>query len=218
MVKSKQSKKILGFLLIGVVFVVFVGLGVFFALSRVEEPQIPEIVDDTQEAEVVTTSVEVPEENIPEEFYVAPEDPKKIIIPSIGVEALIQLVGRDQNGNIAVPNNIHLAGWYVNSVRPGERGLSIIDGHKDGITAIGVFYNLDKVASDDVVIVEFGDGSKKEFKVIEIKQVPISDAFTAMYTRYKEYDSQVNLVSCAGSYNQSIKTYDDRIVVVAVMR
>lgn len=84
-------------------------------------------------APVVTYSTETPEEKLPVDAGYSwkgqKNDPKRIVISKIGVDSLVQNVGVDQNQQIAVPNNIHIAGWFIDSVRPGESGLSIIDGH-----------------------------------------------------------------------------------------
>ena len=60
---------------------------------------------------------------------------RRLLLQVISIDAYLQNVGVDQNNQIAVPNNIHIAGWFVDSVRPGENGLSVIDGHVDGRVA-----------------------------------------------------------------------------------
>src|SRR5690606_1027811 len=100
------------------------------------------------EDEVITYSVDTPSETKPGPeggWRGAAHEPKKIVIPSIGVDGFIQKVGVDQNAEIAVPNNIHKAGWFVDSVLPGERGLSIIDGHLSGRQNDGIFKSLAKL-------------------------------------------------------------------------
>src|SRR5262245_48002539 len=90
---------------------------------------------DNSGPQVVTYSTDQPDENEPPKDYNwsgTATDPKKIIIPSIGVDAFVQQVGVDQKKQIAVPDNIHMVGWFINSVRPGQKGLSIIDGHVNG--------------------------------------------------------------------------------------
>lgn len=164
---------------------------------------------------VVTFSVEKPEETEPEEYDVAPDMPKRILIPKITVNGYIQLVGIDQEYNIAVPTNVHLAGWYVNSVKPGEVGLSIMDGHRDGSSVGGIFRNIEKLVKGDEIQIEYGDGSIKDFKVVEVIQVSIEDAFDIMYEKRDSVVRQLNLVSCGGRYLREQKTYEDRIIVIA---
>jgi sortase (surface protein transpeptidase) len=102
--------------------------------------------------------------------YVVPAtQPRKILVPEIGVEGLIQKVGRTNKNAIAVPSSIYIAGWYVDSVLPGQKGLSIIDGHINGTYNPGIFYNLQNLTIGDKFMIEFGDYSKKTFEVVDKK-------------------------------------------------
>lgn len=64
-------------------------------------------------APVVTYSTETPEEKLPVDAGYSwkgqKNDPKRIVISKISVDSLVQNVGIDQNQQIAVPNNIHIA-------------------------------------------------------------------------------------------------------------
>lgn len=164
---------------------------------------------------IVTESLDQPDESIPKEREVPADLPKRITIPQLDIVGLIQLVGIDQYGRIAVPSNIHIAGWYINSVRPGEQGLSIVSGHRNGKSNPGVFYNLEKLKKDDLVTIEYGDGSLKEFHVIDITQIVTENAQDVMYERLEGVEKQLVLVTCGGEYDRELKTYIDRVIVRA---
>ncbi|MCK9368864.1 class F sortase [Candidatus Dojkabacteria bacterium] len=206
--------------LILVVIVVILSslLVVYFVSHPSEDIVLPneETKDgNTSAVQAVTISTETPDEEIPEEFYVAPDLPKRIKIPTLDVVGYIQSVGIDQNKDIAVPTNVHIAGWYVNSVKPGDVGLSIMDGHKDGSTIGGVFANLKNLKKGDAFSIEYGDGSVRDFKVVEVKQLSLKKAFDLMYRKRSDIARQLNLVTCGGKYNKKTKTYEDRIIVIA---
>jgi LPXTG-site transpeptidase (sortase) family protein len=169
--------------------------------------------EDLEVVDIVTVSVDIPDESEPKEFYVPPDLPKIITIPSISVRGYIQSVGIDQDGLIAVPTNVHLAGWYINSAKPGDVGLSIIDGHRDGATIGGIFRNLEKLKKGEKITVEYGDGSLREFEVVDFKRLSIEDAYDFMYSRIDGVDIQLNLVTCGGRWSKEINTYEDRIIV-----
>jgi sortase (surface protein transpeptidase) len=139
--------------------------------------------------------------------------PKEIIIPSIGVDGYIQKISVDQNNQMAVPNNIHLAGWYVNSVKPGEPGLSIIDGHVLGRYNDAIFKDLINLSHGNTFSVIYGDNSEKLFAVKEVKLLPVSD--TAAYLNKKDPNIkiQLNLITCGGNFDRNSQTYDKRVVV-----
>lgn len=165
----------------------------------------------------VVVSDELPsEEKPPVEYVVAANNPRSISIPAVGISGFIQKVGINKSNEIAVPNNIHFTGWYVNSVKPGEKGLSIIDGHVDGPSVeVGVFSNLNAVEKDQTFEIEYGDGSKVQFKVIEKIQVKVTDADKVLFSKRKEVESQLNLITCGGNYNRSEHRYEDRIIIVS---
>ncbi len=194
------------FLLIAIAVYIF-----FFAKKDVVENK----EDEFNPNDIVTHSVDVPEETLVKEFYVPPDLPKIITIPAIGVRGYIQSVGVDQDDQIAVPTNVHLTGWYINSVKPGEKGLSILDGHRDGATLGGVFRNLEKLKKGDKISIEYGDGSVRNFKVVDLKRIPTEDAYDFMYSRIEGVEAQLNMVTCGGKWIKEEKTYEDRIILRA---
>ncbi len=171
------------------------------------------------QADVITYSTDRPDEGRPGAGYAwrgGDDDPKKIILPGVGVDAYIQNVGVDQNEQIAVPNNIHIAGWFIDSVRPGENGLSIIDGHVDGRTVSdGVFSKLEKLSEGDAVMIEMGDGRTLHYRVRRLTTIVTEDSAGILYSQLPGTVSQLNLITCTGTYLKDQKTYDQRMIVAA---
>jgi LPXTG-site transpeptidase (sortase) family protein len=141
--------------------------------------------------------------------------PKYIRLPSIGAEGYIQAVGLDQNGAVAAPNNVSLAGWYANMLAPGQSGLSIIDGHVDGKTTRGIFYDLHKLAAGDAFEVDLANGQVVHFAVKSVRQVAVSDAASQLFARDNDIAGQLNLITCGGTFNHAKGVYNDRVIVVA---
>ena len=148
----------------------------------------------------------------------SPNDPKKIIIQKIGVDAYVQKVGIDQDKKIAVPNNVHLAAWFTESVRPGENGLSIIDGHVSGRKTEGVFKNLKSLQKGDTFILERGNGTKLTFKVFETRTVPEGEAAAILFSQNPKVLSQLNLITCGGEFNKKSQQYSDRVIISAQLK
>lgn len=172
--------------------------------------------------DIVTHSTDQPDEQKPGPDYNwvgASNDPKKIIIPSVGIDGFVQKVGVDQNNQIAVPNNVHMAGWFIDSVRPGEKGLSIIDAHLDGrINAEALFSTLPSVKQNDAITVEFGDGSQKVFIVSEMHEVGLNEASSVLFSQNPTATNQLNLITCVGTYDKAANTYDKRFIVYAQLK
>lgn len=170
-------------------------------------------------APVVTYSTETPEEKLPVDAGYSwkgqENDPKRIVISKIGVDSLVQNVGIDQNQQIAVPNNIHIAGWFIDSVRPGESGLSIIDGHVNGVSSDeGVFKRLNELAEGDTVQIIMGDDSVVDFKVYSNQEIATADSASVLYSQVPEIENQLNLITCTGNFDRTVRQYDKRQITV----
>jgi sortase (surface protein transpeptidase) len=209
---STRYKKILWILLGGAVVVTAASI-TMLVLSGV--PKLDEPVVGT-----VTYSVAEPSTVKPPEDYAwsgAPNHPKKIIIPDLGVNGFVQNVGVDQNNQIAVPTNTHIAGWFVDSVLPGEKGLSIIDGHIDvrPNSEAAIFQNLDTIAVNAEFQVVLGDDSVKRFRVLQVKTVPLDEAADILFSSIPGIERQLNLITCSGVYEEAVQTFSERVIVSA---
>ena len=166
---------------------------------------------------VITKDTDVPEEKKPKDsdYNVPANQPRRISLPTIDTEGLIQKVGINSNNAISVPSNIHFGGWYVESVTPGELGLSIIDGHVSGKYQDGIFKNLKDVKTGDTFSIEFGDLSRRNFEVVEVRTLPEAESAAFLLTKRDDIEQQLNLITCGGEFNKDKQTYNDRVVVVS---
>jgi LPXTG-site transpeptidase (sortase) family protein len=179
-------------------------------------PQNEQIVSYPNESDIFDDAkdeVKTNESNLNEQIFNA-SDPKLIQIPSININAYIQQVGINEDNEIAVPGIEGNVGWYIYSVKPGQKGLSIIDGHVDSTSGAGVFRNLKDLKIDDTFWIEYGDGSTVTFKVIDKKQVSVSEANTLLFSKRSDVKEQLNLITCGGNYHADEFRYDDRIIIV----
>ena len=176
-------------------------------------------VNTPKEGETTTFSTSTPDETKVDkqthEWVGLDTEPKYIYLPTIGAEGFIQKVGVDQNKQVAVPNNIHFAGWFTDSSLPGQKGLSIIDGHVTGRFNDAIFKDLTKIKVDDTFQVEFGDGSKKTFKVIELQTVAVDAASSVLFSQKSKISSQLNLITCTGDFDVENQLYNKRLIVLS---
>lgn len=166
----------------------------------------------------MTNSTDKPDERsikvTPDDYQVPADQPRLLRFPQLGESAYIQRVGVDQDGRVAVPNNVSLAGWYVKSKKPGDAGLSIIDGHVAGHYRSGVFGRLGKMKKGDTIVVEYGDGSQRHFVVVDTQTVPEAKSSELLFKREPDLEAQLNLITCA-TYVPHTQTYTDRLIVIA---
>src|SRR4051812_44501719 len=115
----------------GVVLVAGAVLALYMVTHHRKQPTLPAIPKD-----IVMHTTDAPaEQPLTKDTYhstAAADEPSYISLPTIQAAGYVQKMGIDQHGQVAAPNNVNLAGWYIHSLKPGEAGLSIIDGHVDG--------------------------------------------------------------------------------------
>lgn len=171
-------------------------------------------------AKPIIVSTDTPSETKPkaacDKYGVKAGLPESISIPAINTGGCLQQVGIDQHGAMAVPNNIYMAGWYVNSALPGEPGLSIIDGHISGrYNEDAIFQHLVNLHAGDKFTVKISGGNVLNYEVFNVQSVKLSKTMDILLTQDSSVTSQLNLITCGGTYDPKIKLYDRRIIVSA---
>jgi sortase (surface protein transpeptidase) len=144
-----------------------------------------------------------------------PSSTARLLIPAIGVNAVIEPIGVLPDGTLATPtldpwNDV---GWYNAGPRPGEQGSAVINGHLDrpgGSPA--VFWHLNTLHVGDAVIVVDAQGKTLHFHVTRImfyapQAAPVQDIFGNTAGSY------LNLMTCAGVWIPSEHQTSLRLVV-----
>jgi LPXTG-site transpeptidase (sortase) family protein len=142
-------------------------------------------------------------------------EPKYVRLPSVATEGFIQKVGVDQHKEVGVPSNINLAGWFAPAAKPGQPGLSIIDGHVDGGKEAGIFHRLAQLKKGDAVEIERADGVKLQFRVFALQTAKVAEAANVLFSQAAGITSQLNLITCVGTFSSAAKGYDQRLIVSA---
>jgi sortase (surface protein transpeptidase) len=160
-----------------------------------------------------TTAEAAPVPAISDTELKAAGGPVHIFIPSIGVDADIEHVGRTSKNDIGIPKDFDNTAWFTESALPGATGSAVIDGHvNDRLSLPAVFANLDKLVVGDKVIVKYESGLMVEFAVKENASYDLNSAPIARILGPSEIP-QLNLITCTGTWVQSAKMYDKRRVV-----
>lgn len=197
--KGKRNKSPLG---LGIISCTL-ALATYFIVKRVEpSAPIP-----------VTTNPLNKDINKPEKSNIGP--PVRITIPKINVDAVLEYVGVDADGEMEEPTEPGNAAWYNSRPLPGEVGSSVIAGHfgfKDNKPA--VFDDLDKLRIGDEIYVKDSKGVNIAFVVQDLRTYhPEQDATDVFGSN--DGKSHLNLITCKGAWNESLQSYDSRLVVFA---
>lgn len=134
--------------------------------------------------------------------------------------ALVKPVGLTPTGAMDTLSNIFDVAWYRASQTPGQGGTSLLNAHNGGPTKTGVFGNLYTLKEGAVVTLERGDGQIFNYKITENKIMSVSEANLYMSTMLQspeEGKESVSLISCAGRYSPSMRTFVDRAMLRGVL-
>ena len=146
--------------------------------------------------------------------------PKRVEIPSIGIEAPVVRRGLDKGGAIdpppyAMPQTV---GWYGSGTEPGTEGAALFVGHVDTETKPAVFYGLSAARPGEKVRVTRADGTIAEFTIDDV-QVFTRERFDAQkaYGPRKDGRAELRLITCGGTYDHKSRSYTANVVVSAYL-
>ncbi|MCC2630217.1 MAG: srtA [Candidatus Paceibacter sp.] len=142
----------------------------------------------------------------------------KLAIPKIKVSAGVLGMGLTPDGKMAVPDNYTEVGWYNLGTKPGAIGSAVLGAHVDnGGTIRGVFKDLKKLKVGDMIYVSDGNGTEYKYKVsartIYSYRNPATEEIFS-----KNDKERLNLITCYGTWLPKENTYNQRLVVSAVLQ
>jgi LPXTG-site transpeptidase (sortase) family protein len=140
-----------------------------------------------------------------------PVVPARLRIPALNIDTNVESVGL-HNGNMDVPNNIWNAAWLNSSVRPGDAGTAVIDGHKDSVKGAAIFWSLGQLKAGDRIYVSDQYGWELTFEVSEVAAYDLASA--PVDRIFNSGDGAfLNLITCDGNFVRDQHSYDKRLVV-----
>ncbi|MER7758813.1 class F sortase [Streptomyces sp. NPDC097619] len=147
----------------------------------------------------------------------APSVPDRIDIPSLHVDAALDAVGLDAQGQMQEPSfdKPMDAAWYKQGPTPGEKGAAAIVGHMDTpTTKEAVFYDLKNLKKDAQIEVRRADGSTAVFAVDHVDTFK-KDAFpTEKVYGNTNGKAELRLITCGGNLTKD-RHWDSNVVVFA---
>jgi sortase (surface protein transpeptidase) len=140
--------------------------------------------------------------------------PVRVEIPAIGVSSSLVRLGLNPDRTMQVPGDFQVAGWFTGGPQPGQLGPAVIAGHVDSRTGPAVFYRLRDLRPGDQIRVVRADRRVVRFEVDSLASYPkrslpaeaVYGATTAPVLR---------LITCAGTFDRSSRSYRDNLVVSA---
>lgn len=172
----------------------------------------------TDRTEVVTelavdSSTSIPDPNLP-----PMAEPTRLVIDKLQIDTTIEHVGLDETQRMDVPKRDENVAWYEYGPIPGEMGSSVLAGHYDSRTGgPAVFYDLDQLKAGDEITIYDQQGQSRTFVVshsayYKDAAFPIDEVFSWAS------DRRLNLITCAGAFDQVANNYQDRLVVYSTLK
>ena len=139
--------------------------------------------------------------------------PRRLVIPSINVDAPVIYVGLASDGTVDVPKGPQETAWFQLGPRPGQQGSAVITGHfgpwRNG--GASVFDNLDKLKVGDIIYVKDNENNQLSFKVQESRIYQSDESPKEVFNNNDGI--YLNLITCNGEWLANQKTYTQRLVV-----
>ncbi|MDL2363510.1 MAG: class F sortase [Patescibacteria group bacterium] len=147
-------------------------------------------------------------------YAVAPDLPRYISIPKLGVKARVLQAGVKTDGELATPSNVYDTAWYTGSAKPGQAGATLIDGHVSSWKTNGVFYGLRKLQPNDTIQITRGDGAVLNYRVVKTQLFDAAQTdMQAAITPVTAGKSGLNLITCSGKVKPGTNEFTQRLIV-----
>lgn len=193
-----------------------------FADSDAAATSGPNSVDDAEQsrsdderAGAAPTVPDVDRSSTQLEQDAAPEQPARLRVADVGLNAPVDATGVRDDGLMEIPDDGDRAGWYRYGPSPGGgRGSVVIAGHVDTTEGLGAMAALREVPLGTTVEVEMSDGGVREYEIVGRETVPKDDLATAEIFE-RDGPERLTLITCGGPWRSSESSYRDNVVVVA---
>lgn len=143
--------------------------------------------------------------------------PLSMSISALGVAGpLGELTADPATGELSAPDDPATAGWFSAGVVPGNNGPAVIGGHVDSRAGPGVFSQLRRLQPGDLVEITRSDGQTVRFSVSAVRLYP-KDRFPTEAVYGPAPGPELRLVTCGGPFDRTARSYEDNVVVEAVL-
>ncbi|GAB3068635.1 hypothetical protein GCM10027080_06860 [Pedococcus soli] len=144
-----------------------------------------------------------------------PPPPTRIVVPRLDATMRVAPVGVDQRGDMVIPADPRVAGWYRFGAAPGSSsGATVIAAHVDDARyGIGPLARLGTLHRGDTVTLTAGRDELR-YRVTRVLRLDKGELDTDdLFDR--DGPARLHLVTCGGAFDRTTGHYEDNIVVVA---
>jgi hypothetical protein len=146
-----------------------------------------------------------------------PYRPVRITVDAVGIDSVVRAVGVAADGQMELPPNPEVLGWYRFGPAPGAAaaGSAVLAGHLDSRRyGIGPLVRLRDVEPGDLVEVALSDGSRTTYRVEAVTRYDQQALPAELFAR--DGAPRLRLITCGGDYDVDAGGYQQNLVVTAV--
>jgi hypothetical protein len=142
--------------------------------------------------------------------------PVRVQVADAGIDVAVEPVGVLDSGEMELPANTQVAGWYEYGPVPSSpAGATILAAHVDSLKyGLGPFSRLKQLSPGAAVTVTTADGATHAYVISEItrvakKEIPLDDIFD------RTGAPQLVMITCGGQFDYETGHYLDNILATA---
>lgn len=145
---------------------------------------------------------------------VGPSPPVGVRGPG-GWRAAVVPVAVTHEGALALPEDARNGGWWALGAPAGAaRGTTLLAGHVDTRAGLGTFAALHSLPLAARIEVIAANGRTYPYTVVARRTYTQASLPPALFTR--DGDHRLALVTCAGTYDPTARSYDRNLVLYAI--
>ncbi|MEU6912783.1 class F sortase [Streptomyces olindensis] len=141
--------------------------------------------------------------------------PRRVLVADAGLDARVEPVGVTDRGDMTVPGDPSVAGWYRHGSAPGDdRGSAVLVGHVDTDTGeVGEFAALYDVRRGQRVEVRRAGAEPVHYRVVSRVTVPKDELPPSVFRRTGA--PVLTLITCAPPFLPERGGHRSNLVVTA---
>lgn len=144
------------------------------------------------------------------------DPPVSVELESVSIDAEVVPVGLADDGQMELPPDPNVAGWYRFGPTAGDgAGSVVLAGHVDSRTyGVGQLSRLRETEVGDEIVVRTESGVDIRYTVEDVRsypraELPLAEVFS------RDGDERLVLITCDGEYDRARGGYADNVVVTA---
>lgn len=141
--------------------------------------------------------------------------PVRLGIQAVGLDLGVRPVGVSTDGQMQLPPDPLLLGWYRYGPAPSRPGSAVLAGHLDSDRyGLGPLVRLREATVGDAVEVLAADGTRTAYRVSGVTRYPRQALPASLFARTGS--PRLQIVTCGGAYDAEAGGYQANLVVTAV--